>query len=102
MWLRNVLKELGLEVKQASTLNLDNNSAIQVAKNPEHHGRMKHLDLDFYWLRNAVDEQRIKPLYRPTYQNPADLWPKALKNVKFEQFRADCGLEAGGGGGALS
>ena len=24
---------------------MDNQSAIAVAKNPEHHGRMKHLDL---------------------------------------------------------
>jgi hypothetical protein len=40
MWLSNVLKELGFEVKQTSSLFMDNQSAVQVAKNPEHHGRM--------------------------------------------------------------
>ena len=38
MWIRNVLKELGFEVKQSSSLFMDNQSAVQVAKNPEHHG----------------------------------------------------------------
>jgi hypothetical protein len=52
MWLRNVLKELEFEVKQTLSLFMDNQSAVQVAKNPEHHGRMKHLDLAFYCLRD--------------------------------------------------
>jgi hypothetical protein len=62
MWLRNWLKELGFEVKQTSSLLLDNQSAVQVAKNPEHHGRMKHLDLAFYWLKDVVEKGFIKPV----------------------------------------
>ncbi|KAL1711782.1 hypothetical protein EV715DRAFT_268339, partial [Schizophyllum commune] len=30
-----------------------------VAKNPEHHGRMKHLDLRFYWLRDEDENSYI-------------------------------------------
>ena len=45
MWLRNLLMEFGYEFKTPSTLHIDNQSAISVAKNPEHHGRMKHLVL---------------------------------------------------------
>ena len=47
-WLRNILKEIGFEVKGASTLFLDNQSAIAVSRNPEHYEHMKHLDLRFY------------------------------------------------------
>jgi hypothetical protein len=93
MWLRNWLKELGFEVKQTSSLLLDNQSAVQVAKNPEHHGRMKHLDLAFYWLRDVVEKGFIKPVYVSTSDNPADLLTKALQPVKLNGFRADCGLE---------
>jgi hypothetical protein len=51
LWLQNLLSELGFESYCASSqLRMDNQSAISVAKNPEHHGRMKHLDLAFYWL----------------------------------------------------
>ena len=41
---------------------MDNQSALQVMKNPEHHGRMKHLDLRFYWLRDTVAAGHIHPV----------------------------------------
>ncbi len=45
LWLRNLFIELGYNMDTPSTLHIDNRSALSVAKNPEHHGRMKHLDL---------------------------------------------------------
>ena len=47
-WMHNLMKELGIPLPGTSTLLLDNQSAISVAKNPEHHGRMKQLDLCYY------------------------------------------------------
>ena len=49
-WMHNLLLELGYPVSGPSSLLIDNQSTIQVSKNPEHHGRMKHLDLAYYWL----------------------------------------------------
>jgi hypothetical protein len=97
MWLRNILKELQFEVKQSLSLFMDNQSAVQVAKNPEHHGRMKHLDLAFYWLRDMVDKDFIKPEFVSTLDNPADLLTKALQPVLvFEDIEpwttCDCNL----------
>ena len=57
IWLRNLLTEFGYQFDSASTLFIDNQSAISVANNPEHHGRMKHLDLRFYWLSGAWPNQ---------------------------------------------
>jgi len=64
LWLRHLFTELGYSFDSPSTLHIDNRSALSVAKNPEHHGRMKHgrmkhLDLCFYWLRDEVDKGRI-------------------------------------------
>lgn len=64
LWMRNLLSELGYTFERASPLLMDSLSAISVAKNPEHHGKMKHLDLRFYWLREAVDV-RIQGLDQP-------------------------------------
>ena len=49
-WVQNLLKELGYTPSAPSKLFMDNQSAMSVAKNPEHHGHMKHLDLCYYWL----------------------------------------------------
>ena len=61
-WMRNILQEFGYPVKQPSTLFIDNQSALTVSKNPEHHGRMKHLDLRYFWLRDEVESGTIAPV----------------------------------------
>jgi len=85
MWMRNILSEFGHIIPFPSTLCVDNKSGIQVAKNPEHHGRMKHLDLRFYWLRDAVEAGSINPVYVPTTQQLADILtkPVAVSVVEF-------------------
>jgi len=85
MWMRSILEEFGYSQSLASSLMIDNQSGIDVAKNPEHHGRMKHLDLRFYWLREKVEEGIIAPLYVPSSENVADLFTKAVQPsvVKF-------------------
>ncbi|SJL14967.1 uncharacterized protein ARMOST_18444 [Armillaria ostoyae] len=55
LWLRNLFKEFGFESHSPSTLHINNQSVLSVARNPDHHGRVKHLDLRFYWLHDEVD-----------------------------------------------
>ena len=81
MWMRNILTEFGYPPSLASTLHIDNKSGINVAKNPEHHGRMKHLDLRFYWLREAVADGIINPVYVPTDKQLADIFTKAVQPI---------------------
>ena len=66
-WMRNLLGELGYGVSGASPLLFDNQSALQVSKNPEHHGRMKKLNLAHYWLRDEVANGYIAVEYVCTY-----------------------------------
>ena len=91
-WMQKLLGELGYTVPMPTTLFMDNQSAISVAKNPEHHGRMKHLDLCFYWLRDKVEQGYIEPVYLQTDQMPADLLTKALPRVKVMLLRKLMGL----------
>jgi hypothetical protein len=37
-WMHNILCKFGYTIDQLSTLHIDNQSAISVSKNPEHHG----------------------------------------------------------------
>ena len=92
LWLRNLFSELGFEPKGASTLHLDNQSALAVTRNPEHHGRMKHLDLRYYWLRDAVKAGLIDVRYISTKDMPADIMTKALSRGVVEEMRRMLGL----------
>ena len=96
-WLQNLLGELGYTytAPAPSKLYIDNQSAISVAKNPEHHGQMKHLDLAFFWLRDKVQSNIIQPLYLQTEDMPADLLTKALPKPQVIKLRSMMGLVNG-------
>src|SRR5271156_4833866 len=93
LWLRNLLTELGYQMDSPSSLNIDNQSALSVAKNPEHHGQMKHLDLRFYWLRNEVEKGSMNLMHLRTEVMPADILTKALGRVKVEEMVRLIGLQ---------
>ena len=92
VWLRQFLGELGYPQHAPSVLRMDNQSAISVAKNPEHHGRMKHLDLRWYWLRDVVDQGLIEPSFIPTDDMAADILTKPLLRLQVEKCRRLMGL----------
>jgi hypothetical protein len=82
VWMRSFLGELSYSFDAPSLLLVDKQLAIQVACNPKHHGRMKHLNLQFFWLRNMVSTGVITVRYIPTADMAANLLTKALTRVK--------------------
>ena len=53
-WLSSLLSELGLQSTTIPTIYCDNLSATTYATNPVFQSRMKHLALDFYFVREKV------------------------------------------------
>jgi hypothetical protein len=94
VWMRALLGELGFPISGPSLLLLDNQSAIQAGKNPEHHGHMKHLDLRFYWLRVVVVAGQIVLRYVPTADMAANLLTKGLARIKVAAAWPQLGLTA--------
>jgi hypothetical protein len=92
IWMGQFLAELGYDTSGAAPLLMDNQSAIQVARNPKHHRRMKHLDLCYFWLRNEVVKGRLALRYIPTAEMAANILTKALARVMVETAREQLGL----------
>ena len=97
MFLRNFLEELGYSIPDASTFYVDNQPAIAVAKNPEHHGKMKHICVKYFWLQERVEEGKIHVVHCSTAQLPADLLTKPLGRQKVENCLKLLGLVDSGG-----
>jgi hypothetical protein len=53
-----------------------------VSKNPEHHGKMKHLSLCLFWIRDAVQEGLITPVFVASQSMAAAIFTKALDRLK--------------------
>jgi hypothetical protein len=94
IWMRQLLGELSFLIAGPLLLLLDNQSAIQVGKNPEHHRCMKHLDLQFFWLCNIVTAGQIALHYIPMADMAADLLTKGLACIKVTAAIAQLGLTA--------
>ena len=57
-------KEYGVAGEQPIDLFMDNESGIKVAYNPEHFGRMKHVDRRHFFIWEAVEKHKMRVPYR--------------------------------------
>eukprot|EP00965_Chrysotila_dentata_P213517 6187665-Pleurochrysis_carterae.AAC.1 len=55
VYLRALLSNLGCESAGLTSLAMDNKSAIDLAYNPEHHQRSKHIDRRHFFVREKVE-----------------------------------------------
>ncbi|GAU41840.1 hypothetical protein TSUD_177510 [Trifolium subterraneum] len=60
IWLRSILKQLKQEQHGSTIMYFDNNSSIKLSKNPVMHGRSKHIDVRYHFLRDLSKDEMIK------------------------------------------
>ncbi len=68
-------------------LSADNQAAIDLAYNPEHHQRTKHIDRRHFFVRDCVENMQISVPYVGTADNQADFFTKPLASKKFFAMR---------------
>jgi len=94
MWMRHLFEEIGYDMARPSPLLLDNRSALQVLKHPEHQSTMKHVHRAYHWICDHVDHGQIAVSHVLGDQNPADIFTKPLGRLKFLLFREMLGLRS--------
>ena len=65
MWLRQILSEFGFEQQHPTTLWCDNQSGIQLCKDPVQHQRSKHIELHMHFIRKLINDHVLEVLYFP-------------------------------------
>lgn len=92
LWLRQLLSDVGLEQERSTPLMCDNQGAIALVKNPTHHSRSKHIDIQHHFIREKVESNVIEMRYIPTERMVADVLTKALAKPRHEALRLEMGL----------
>jgi hypothetical protein len=69
------------------SLSVDNKAARDLAYNPEHHDKTKHIDRVHFRLRAYVEAHRLSVPYVNTVDNMADFFTKPLKAATFSTLR---------------
>ncbi|RVX04556.1 Retrovirus-related Pol polyprotein from transposon TNT 1-94 [Vitis vinifera] len=92
IWLNRLLEELRVPLKHPMVLYCDNQAAISIAKNPVHHDRTKHMEIDRHFIKEKIEEGVFKVSYTPTNCQTTDILTKALARVNFEDLTEKLGM----------
>ena len=92
MWLQQLTSDLLNESIREMTILEDNQSTICLAKNQNVHGRTKHIDIKYHFIRDMVAAGRIKLTYCSSENMIADILTKGLPVKQFEKLRGLAGV----------
>ena len=92
IWISRFMRELSGCVKKCFDLCIDNKSAIEISRNPVHHGRTKHIEVRYHFIQKCVEEGKVNLKYVRTEDQLADLFTKLLRISNFSEFGNEIGL----------
>ena len=87
VYLKRFAEELELAQGDALELFEDNKGARDLAYNPEHHARSKHIDRRHFYVRELVEVGEIVVPYVKSDDNLADFFTKPLTAKRFFTIR---------------
>ena len=78
-----ILIDLGITLKGPMKLYCDNQDAINIAHNPVHHDRTKHVEIDQHFIKEKLNNGLICTVYVPSSKQMADILTKGLPSSTF-------------------
>ena len=91
LWLNSLLMVFS-PVHEYMLVNVDNMSAIQMAKNDQFHKRTKHIDIKYHFVRDSISKNQIKLKYCATELMSADFLTKGLTHNRLEYLKNKVGI----------
>lgn len=72
---------------------VDNKSAIALMKNPVFHGRSKHINTKYHFIRECVEREDLQVEFISGEYQKANILMKALPKIKFLTMRQLIGVK---------
>ena len=88
IWWQQFFKEVGFDAEEKQVIYCDNMQTIRLLtkSDAELNTKLRHVDIHHHWLRQEVQEGKIKIDWVPTADITADGLTKALLCQKHEAF----------------
>ena len=94
IWLKNFIGDLGVvpAIKEPMEIFFDSESAVALAKEPRDHGRSRHIDRKYHFIKHRIEGLLVAKRVSSD-ENPADPLTKGLSRVKHLQHARRIGLK---------
>jgi hypothetical protein len=92
--LQRLCSGIGLVQKAVRNIDCDNQSAIFLAKNPTHYSKTKHIDIQYHFVRDMVEEKKVLLMKVDTLNNVIDSLTKSVSTKNFSWCRGSMGIAA--------
>lgn len=87
------LSELQHYQNKSTNIFFDNKYVISLTKNPVFHGRGKHIDIKYHYIRDLVKDKEIMVKFCSSKDQVADIFIKNLKVDLFLKFKKMMGIK---------
>jgi hypothetical protein len=94
-WIYSLLTELGVHISQPPLLLCDNLGATYLTHNPVYHSRMKHISIDIHFVRDLVQQGKLKVQHVCTVDQLTDCLTKPLSKTRHQLLRNKIGVTDG-------
>lgn len=84
LWVCSLLSELGLKLTAAPIIYCDNVGATYLCANPVFHSIMKHIAIDYHFIRELIQSGKLRVFHVSTKDQLADALTKPLSRATFQ------------------
>lgn len=85
VWLRRLVKSLGMVVDEPTLICQDNMGAQALTQDTVYHSRTKHIDVRHHYVRQLVEDKVVQFQHTPGTDLTADVFTKALCSPTFKK-----------------
>jgi hypothetical protein len=93
IWLQRLCLRIGFE-KRVMEISCDSQSPKFLENNPTYHSKTKHIDVQYHFVRDMVERNKVLLEKLDTLENITDSLTKSVSVVNFSWYKEAMGIVA--------